>query len=245
MKANRATADMRAGGWGRSKGGRGGRRSARRGFRGEPDAEDPPPPPAVVVGTPPSGSARPAHDPVPHRVRHWRHRLRRELGGSRNWSGAATPVRARSSAATRSGSPSTRSRPSAATWVMPTRSRKGVEGADVVVHVAGLTRARDQETLDRANVDGTVRLLDAVADAGGVARTLVTSSLEAMGPNTVRPDGMPVPAVESDPSRPISMYGRSKARMEAAIAERFSNLPGHGRPPRRPSTARARRTSTR
>ena len=108
--------------------------------------------------------------------------------------------------------------------------RRGVTGADVVVHVAGLTRARDQETLDRANVDGTVRLLEAVADAGGpqaggVARVLVTSSLEAMGPNAVRPDGTPVPATEADPPRPISMYGRSKARMEAAIAERFPDLP--------------------
>ena len=103
--------------------------------------------------------------------------------------------------------------------------RRGVEGADLVVHVAGLTRARDQATLDHANVDGTLHLLDAVAAAGGAGRVLVTSSLEAMGPNAVRPDGRPVPATESDPPRPISMYGRSKARMEAVIADRFSDLP--------------------
>ncbi|MEM0962824.1 MAG: NAD-dependent epimerase/dehydratase family protein, partial [Bacteroidota bacterium] len=30
----------------------------------------------------------------------------------------------------------------------------GASGADLVLHVAGLTRARDQETLDRANVAG-------------------------------------------------------------------------------------------
>ena len=102
--------------------------------------------------------------------------------------------------------------------------RAGVDGADLVVHVAGLTRARDQATLDRANVDGTLALLDAVRDAGGAGRVLVTSSLEAMGPNAVRPDGTPVPATEADPPRPISMYGRSKARMEAAIAERYSSL---------------------
>ena len=93
--------------------------------------------------------------------------------------------------------------------------RRGVEGADLVVHVAGLTRARDQATLDRANVDGTLALLDAARDVGGAPRVLVTSSLEAMGPNAVRPDGTPVPATEADPPRPISMYGRSKARMEA------------------------------
>lgn len=107
--------------------------------------------------------------------------------------------------------------------------RVGVDGADAVVHVAGLTRARDQATLDRANVDGTLRLLDAVREQGGgeggaPPRVLVTSSLEAMGPNAVRPDGKPVPATEADPPRPISMYGRSKARMEAAISERYGDL---------------------
>ena len=113
----------------------------------------------------------------------------------------------------------------------------GVDGADLVVHVAGLTRARDQATLDRANVDGTVAVLDAVrgrggaggagpqpGEAGAAPRVVVTSSLEAMGPNAVRPDGTPVPATEADPPRPISMYGRSKARMEAAVAERHGGL---------------------
>ncbi|MDT0632304.1 NAD-dependent epimerase/dehydratase family protein [Rubrivirga sp. S365] len=112
--------------------------------------------------------------------------------------------------------------------------RAGVAGADLVVHVAGLTRARDQAMLDRANVDGTLALLDAVRERGGVAaeaphaaragRVLVTSSLEAMGPNAVRPDGTPVPATEADSPRPISMYGRSKARMEAAVRERYGDL---------------------
>ena len=112
--------------------------------------------------------------------------------------------------------------------------RAGVKGADLVVHVAGLTRARDQETLDRANVDGTLTLLQAVEDVAGAqtagaqtagaGRVLVTSSLEAMGPNAVRPDGTPVPATEADLLRPISMYGRSKARMEAAVAERYGGL---------------------
>ena len=103
--------------------------------------------------------------------------------------------------------------------------RHGTAGADVVVHVAGLTRARDQETLDRANVDGTVQLLDAVRQSGGARRVLVTSSLEAMGPNAVTPAGQPLPATESDVPRPVSMYGRSKARMEAAVRAQFSDLP--------------------
>ena len=100
--------------------------------------------------------------------------------------------------------------------------RSGLEGADVVVHVAGLTRARDQETLDRANVAGTRAVLEAARDAG-TPRVVVTSSLEALGPNVLE-DGRPVPATEADPLRPISMYGVSKARMEDAIRRDFADL---------------------
>lgn len=103
--------------------------------------------------------------------------------------------------------------------------RQGVEGADVVVHVAGLTRARDQQTLDRSNVEGTLRLLDAVRQSGGARRVLVTSSLEAMGPNHIRPDGTPIPATEDDVPQPVSMYGLSKARMETEVRAQFPDLP--------------------
>ena len=101
--------------------------------------------------------------------------------------------------------------------------RRGAEGAALVAHVAGLTRARDQATLDRANVDGTRAVLDAVRDAAPGARVLVTSSLEAMGPNAVR-DGRAVPATEADPLRPVSMYGVSKARMEDAVRRDYGDL---------------------
>lgn len=100
--------------------------------------------------------------------------------------------------------------------------RRGLEGAGLVVHVAGLTRARDQETLDRANVEGTRVVLEAARDAG-VGRVVVTSSLEALGPNDLE-DGRPVPATETDPLRPISMYGVSKARMEDLVRRDFSDL---------------------
>lgn len=102
--------------------------------------------------------------------------------------------------------------------------RRGVEGVSLVAHVAGLTRARDQATLDRANVDGTRAVLDAVRQSGGAPRVLVTSSLEAMGPNRVGPDGLAVPATEADVPQPVSMYGLSKARMEDAVRRDFADL---------------------
>ena len=88
---------------------------------------------------------------------------------------------------------------------------------NTVFHVAGLTRAGTQAELDHANVDGTRALLAAVRDAAPGARIVAVSSLEAMGPNRLAPDGQPVPAVETDVPRPVSMYGRSKAAMEAAL----------------------------
>ena len=105
---------------------------------------------------------------------------------------------------------------------------EGVRGAALVAHVAGLTRARDQATLDRANVEGTENVLRAVrAEAertGAAPRVLVTSSLEAMGPNALGPDGLPEPATEADPLRPVSMYGVSKARMEDTVRRDFADL---------------------
>lgn len=95
--------------------------------------------------------------------------------------------------------------------------REALDGVSVVYHVAGLTRARTQAELDRANVDGTLELVRAVQASAPAARLVVVSSLEAMGPNRTGPDGQPVPAVETDPPRPVSMYGRSKAAMEAAV----------------------------
>ncbi len=112
--------------------------------------------------------------------------------------------------------------------VMPVRGdlfnaealREGVRGVDIVYHVAGLTRAETQAELDRANVEGTVNLLEAVREANpDVHRVLVTSSLAACGPSAERP------LTEADPLRPITRYGRSKEAMEAAVQERFRDLP--------------------
>ena len=102
----------------------------------------------------------------------------------------------------------------------------GARDAGYVVHVAGLTRARTQAELDRANVRGTLNLLDAVDRvAPDVQRVLLTSSLEAHGPNRLLPAGTPVPADETDRLQPISMYGRSKQRMEEAVARAYPDLP--------------------
>lgn len=98
--------------------------------------------------------------------------------------------------------------------------QRAVEGVDYVYHVAGLTRAPNHAAFEAANVIGTLRLLDAVAEANpGVERVLVTSSLAVIG------DAKVEVADESTPMRPISLYGHSKARMETAISRRDDPFP--------------------
>jgi nucleoside-diphosphate-sugar epimerase len=74
-----------------------------------------------------------------------------------------------------------------------------VEGADAVIHVAGLLSAKDKAAFDQANVTGTLAML-AAATAAGVKRFVFVSSLAAREPQ-------------------LSMYGASKARAEELVQE--------------------------
>ena len=77
------------------------------------------------------------------------------------------------------------------------------EGADAVIHVAGVISGRTAADFDACNVDGTKALLD-TAEAGNVRRFVHVSSLAAREPQ-------------------LSMYGASKAKSEALVAQ--SRLP--------------------
>jgi nucleoside-diphosphate-sugar epimerase len=80
-------------------------------------------------------------------------------------------------------------------------------GVDVVFHVAGLIGATKQADFDRVNVEGTRRLIGAVAASGSKpARFLLVSSMAAFGPD----DGLGRPRKEDDPPQPRTMYGKSK-----------------------------------
>ena len=74
-----------------------------------------------------------------------------------------------------------------------------VEGADAVIHVAGVLNARDQAGFEDGNVTGTLAML-AAATAAGVRRFVFVSSLAAREPR-------------------LSLYGGSKARAELLVQE--------------------------
>lgn len=73
-----------------------------------------------------------------------------------------------------------------------------VDGAEAVIHVAGLTTAPTPAAFETANVAGTLNLVKAAADAG-VRRFVCVSSLAAREPS-------------------LSAYGASKERAERLVA---------------------------
>ncbi|WP_018126956.1 NAD-dependent epimerase/dehydratase family protein [Balneola vulgaris] len=84
---------------------------------------------------------------------------------------------------------------------------EGIDGVDVIFHLAAIVKAPTQKEFTIANVEATENLIR-VAQRKGVQNIVLLSSLAAVGPSF----GDPVD--ESDDFNPISMYGRSKVAME-------------------------------
>ena len=88
--------------------------------------------------------------------------------------------------------------------------KKAVQDVDVIFHLAGMVKAPDYQALKRANVEATENLIR-VAQRAGVPKIVVLSSLAAAGPSK----GAAV--TEQSDMEPVSMYGRSKKKMEEVI----------------------------
>ncbi len=74
-----------------------------------------------------------------------------------------------------------------------------VAGADAIIHVAGVLKARDAAGFELGNVEGTKSLL-AAAQAAGTRRFILVSSLAAREPR-------------------LSLYGASKAKAEGLVEQ--------------------------
>jgi nucleoside-diphosphate-sugar epimerase len=99
----------------------------------------------------------------------------------------------------------------------PAALRGATANQDVIYHLAGLVAARNEAEFLAVNRDGTRRLL-AAAEVSGRARIVYVSSLAAAGPSargSLRRG--------SEPSAPLTAYGRSKLAGEDVV--RSSALP--------------------
>ncbi|MEX0610452.1 MAG: NAD-dependent epimerase/dehydratase family protein [Balneolaceae bacterium] len=87
---------------------------------------------------------------------------------------------------------------------------KGLEGADVLFHIAAIVKAPSKKEFTYANVDATETLVR-IAQKKSVKNMVILSSLAAAGPSS----GTPV--TEKDAMHPVSMYGKSKKEMEERV----------------------------
>jgi nucleoside-diphosphate-sugar epimerase len=86
---------------------------------------------------------------------------------------------------------------------------RAVGDVQIVVHAAGITRARRDDDYHAVNAEGTRRLA-AAAEAAGVRRFVLISSLAARGPDGSTGGGQ---------DRPASAYGRSKLEAERCLRD--------------------------
>jgi len=90
-----------------------------------------------------------------------------------------------------------------------------------VIHLAGLVTGADLADMLAVNVVGTANLYDALCESGRLADLRVVQAGSAAAYGMIRPDELPI--TESQPFRPLSDYGLSKAAQDqfaAAMAQR-------------------------
>jgi nucleoside-diphosphate-sugar epimerase len=87
---------------------------------------------------------------------------------------------------------------------------QALQGANLVFHLAGVTKALHTADYYEGNVTATQNLIEAMSDSS--ARLIHVSSLAATGPS---PDG--VPLREDCEAHPLTHYGKSKLQGEEAL----------------------------
>ncbi len=87
---------------------------------------------------------------------------------------------------------------------------KGLDGVDVLFHLAAIVKAPTKKEFTHANVDATEDLVR-LAQKKGIKNIVILSSLAAAGPSNG------TPKTEDEPMKPVSMYGFSKKEMEARV----------------------------
>lgn len=100
--------------------------------------------------------------------------------------------------------------------------RKAVEGVDEIYHVAGVTKAKDEQGYIDGNVTATENLLQAALEANpSLKRFLHTSSGTVTGPAATAEK----PVDETAVCKPLTTYGRTKLMAEDVCHRYSGKLP--------------------
>ncbi len=95
-----------------------------------------------------------------------------------------------------------------------------LRGVNLVIHVAGVTKALSPAEYYAGNVEASEKLARAVFAAQNPIRMVHISSLAAIGPN---PDGVPV-SEDTEP-HPLTHYGKSKLAGRALDSRNSARKP--------------------
>jgi len=99
--------------------------------------------------------------------------------------------------------------------------RNAARGAQVIFHLAGLTKALNREQFFHVNRTGTTKLLEILSETvDGPTRFVFASSLAAAGPSTADR-----PLTEEDAPNPVSWYGESKLAAEEEVRKYSDSFP--------------------
>ncbi len=97
-----------------------------------------------------------------------------------------------------------------------------VEGVDAVIHLAALlppTSEKRREFTFAVNVEGTIRLVEALRRVNPEARLVFSSSVSIYGDTT----GMKSPITVNHPQQALDVYAESKIAAEKALRESYRN----------------------
>jgi nucleoside-diphosphate-sugar epimerase len=98
---------------------------------------------------------------------------------------------------------------------------KAVKGVNQIFHLAGVTKAVNEETYYEVNATGTKNLLYACLEGGSqIEKFIYLSSQAASGPCNNNGNKR-----EDDPCHPVSPYGRSKRKGEEYLLEHLHEFP--------------------
>jgi nucleoside-diphosphate-sugar epimerase len=98
---------------------------------------------------------------------------------------------------------------------------RGLDGAEMIYHVAGVTKARTEAEYFAGNYEGTRNLIEAALQfKDKISRFILVSSQTAVGSSPTI-----IPIDETHPAKPLTDYGRSKRAAEEYALSVMDQMP--------------------